>query len=156
MKIGKNNNFFNKKKPSRKSFILLCSSCMNGCLDCRPSKKECTTCIWSDWSPFGICSNKCNGTQTRYRSRLCTGSKPEIQYDNQTCSTNETFYEKGCAQCSCNNITGEETCHIQCAITPDICSNLTTDPLTTYKYIPPINGECCGTCNRTNSMLFIN
>jgi hypothetical protein len=134
-------------------FFFFLSLCSNGCLNCRPSSKDCSTCIWSDWSPFGICSDKCNGTQTRYRSRSCIGSKTEIEYANKTCSTNEISYKKGCAQCSCDTITGKETCHVQCAITPDICSNLTNDPFAIYKYIPPANGECCGSCNRTNSML---
>lgn len=129
------------------------SLCTNGCLECRPSTQECSTCIWSDWSPFGVCSDPCNGTQTRYRSRSCTNTaSPEFQYENRTCSTNETSYRKGCAQCSCNSLTGEETCHVQCAITPEICANITSDPFSIYEYIPPPDGQCCGSCNRTDSM----
>jgi hypothetical protein len=131
-------------------FLSLCS---NGCLDCHPSSKECSTCSWSDWSPFGVCSAKCNGTQTRYRSRSCIGSTPEIQHENQTCTTDEISYKKGCAQCSCDSITGQEICNIQCAITPDICLNLTNDPFAIYEYILPSDGQCCGSCNRTNSTL---
>ena len=134
--------------------VLLCffSLCTNGCLTCRPSLKNCSTCSWSEWSSFGVCSAKCNGTQTRYRSRSCVGLTTKIEHENRTCSTNQTSYKKGCEQCSCDTITGQERCHAQCAITPDICSNLTNDPLGLYEYIPPKVGECCGSCNRTNSM----
>lgn len=126
--------------------------CSNGCLNCQPSTSNCSPCPWSEWSPFGICSDKCNGTQTRYRSRTCQGKSIELDYDHRSCSTNETSYKKGCEQCSCDSITGQETCHIQCAITPSICSNLSTDPFTVYEYFPATDGECCGTCQRTNSM----
>ncbi|CAF3386132.1 unnamed protein product [Rotaria sp. Silwood1] len=124
--------------------------CSNGCLECHPSSKDCSTCQWSEWTPFGVCSAKCNGTQTRYRSRACVGLQPEIEHEDQPCSTNETSYRKGCEQCSCNVTTGEEICHVQCAITPDVCSNLTNDPFSIYEYIPQADGECCGSCNRTN------
>jgi hypothetical protein len=143
---------FTTWRKSRKSSLIF-SSCSNGCLNCRPSSKVCSTCQWSDWTPFGVCSDKCNGTQRRYRSRSCIGLTPEFDYENQTCSTNETFYKKGCAQCSCNTTTGEETCHVQCAITPSVCANITNDPFAIYEYVPPTDGQCCGSCHRTNSML---
>lgn len=127
---------------------------MDGCLECRPSTQECSTCVWSEWSPFGVCSDQCNGTQRRYRSRTCTNASPEFQYENRTCSTNETLYRKGCAQCSCDPLTGEETCQVQCTITPEICANLTSDPFSIYEYIPPPDGQCCGSCNRTDSMFY--
>ncbi|CAF2056938.1 unnamed protein product, partial [Rotaria magnacalcarata] len=124
--------------------------CSNGCLDCRPSTKDCSTCEWSTWSSFGVCSSQCNGTQTRYRSRSCIGLEPEVEQENRACSTNETSYRKGCTQCSCDVTTGQETCNDRCAVTPDTCSKLTNDPFATYEYVPPIDGECCGSCNRTN------
>ena len=127
------------------------SSCSNGCLTCQPSSKECSGCQWSEWSPFGVCSADCNGTQTRYRSRLCSGTKPDYDYDNRTCSTSEQSYKKGCAQCTCDSSTGQEQCHVQCAVTPDICANITSDPFATYEYVPPADGQCCGSCHRVNS-----
>jgi hypothetical protein len=150
VKIGEIDDNENEKIKS----LFLFSLCSNGCLQCNPTSKNCSICEWSEWTPYGVCSNKCNGTQTRYRSRSCDGSTPEIDYENKTCSTNETSYKKGCALCSCDTTTGQEKCQIQCAITPDVCSNLTNDPLATYTYILPTNGECCGSCNRTNSTCF--
>jgi hypothetical protein len=135
------------------SLLFFFSLCSDGCLECKPTSKNCSICAWSDWSPYGVCSDKCNGIQTRYRSRSCAGSTPEIDYENKTCSTNETSYKKGCALCSCDKNTNQEICNNQCAITPDVCSNLTSDPFAIYKYVSPANGECCGSCNRTNSML---
>ncbi|CAM4908393.1 unnamed protein product [Rotaria socialis] len=126
--------------------------CSNGCLNCRPSTKDCSTCEWSTWSSFGVCSAQCNGTQARYRSRSCVGLEPEIEQENRTCSTNETSYRKGCTQCSCDVTTGQETCNFRCAVTPDICSKLTNDPFATYEYVAPIDGECCGSCNRTKKI----
>jgi hypothetical protein len=131
------------------------SLCSDGCLQCQPSSEPCSTCEWSDWSPYGVCSDKCNGTQTRYRSRSCLGSPTQIDYENQTCSTDENFYEQGCSICSCDTITGQETCRNECGITPDVCSNMTNDPLFTYEYVPAMDGQCCGTCERKNSMYSI-
>ncbi|CAF4311220.1 unnamed protein product, partial [Rotaria magnacalcarata] len=72
------------------------------------------------------------------------GLEPEVEQENRACSTNETSYRKGCTQCSCDVTTGRETCNDRCAVTPDTCSKLTNDPFATYEYVPPIDGECCG------------
>ena len=55
------------------------------------SKKNCSTCLLSEWTEWSECTNKCNGVSKRFR-----------KYYGINCNKNTTEEDvKQCQDCSC-------------------------------------------------------